>query len=255
VAETPPDADGAAVLLYALPSASNGATGVGVRILAIDTALDLCAACVMSGGEAEPLAAESLPMGRGHAEALLPLIERVLARVEGGFAGLDRIAVTVGPGSYTGLRVGLSAARAIGLATGRPVVGVGTLSALLAPLLADPAEGTLAAAVDARHGAIYVQALATGTGDGLAPAHLTVEEAAERLGPGPVTLAGSGAAALAEVLAKRGVRTEIASTSAPDIAAVAQLGMVADPSQALPRPLYLRGPDARPQDHARVARR
>ncbi len=229
--------------------------GVGVRILAIDTALESCAACVTSGSAGEPLALESLPMSRGHAEALLPLIERVISRIDGGFPSLDRIAVTVGPGSYTGLRVGLSAARAIGLATGRPVVGVGTLSALLAPLLADAGEGTLAAAIDARHGAIYVQALATGSGDGLAPAHLPVAEAAERLGRGPITLVGSGAPLLAAALAERGVTASIAGAEAPDIIAVAQLGMIADPAQALPRPLYLRGPDARPQDHARVARR
>ena len=229
--------------------------GDGVRILAIDTALECCAACVTDGSAAEPLASESLPMARGHSEALLPLVERVLARVEGGFASLDRIAVTVGPGSYTGLRVGLSAARAIGLATGRPVVGVGTLSALLAPLLADSIEGTLAAAIDARHGAVYVQAISAGAGDGLAPVHIPVEEAADRLGPGPVTLVGSGAPILAAALAERGIAATVVNTEAPDIVAVAQLGLVADPGHALPRPLYLRGPDARPQDHARVARR
>lgn len=226
-----------------------------MRILAIDTALESCAACVTGDDAPEPLALESLPMARGHAEALLPLVERVLARVEGGFTSLDRIAVTVGPGSYTGLRVGLSAARAIGLATGRPVVGVGTLSALLAPLLADATEGTLAAAIDARHGAIYVQALTPGLDEGLAPAHLTIAEAADRLGAGPVALVGSGAPLLAAALAERGVEATVINTDAPDIVAVAQLGLVADPAQALPRPLYLRGPDARPQDHARVARR
>jgi len=223
-----------------------------VRILAIDTALDLCAACVAADDADAPLAAESLPMVRGHAEALLPLIERVIARVEGGFEAIDRIAVTVGPGSYTGLRVGLSAARAIGLATGKPVVGVGTLSALLAPLLAESGEGVIAAAIDARHGAVYVQAL--GPSDGLAPAHLPVEIAAERLGSGPVVLTGSGAPLVAAALAARGVSARVAGLGAADITAVASLGLVADPAQALPRPLYLRGPDARPQDHARIAR-
>ena len=227
-------------------------SGVGVRILAIDTALDLCAACVAADDSDAPLSTESLPMVRGHAEALLPLIERVIARVEGGFEAIDRIAVTVGPGSYTGLRVGLSAARAIGLATGKPVVGVGTLSALLAPLLADSVEGVIAAAVDARHGAVYVQAL--GPSDGLAPAHLPIEVAAERLGSGPVMLTGSGANLVAAALAARGVSARVAGIGAPDIASVASLGLVADPAQALPRPLYLRGPDARPQDHARIAR-
>jgi tRNA threonylcarbamoyladenosine biosynthesis protein TsaB len=225
---------------------------VGVRILAIDTALDHCAACVAADDAEAPLSAETLPMARGHAESLLPLIERVVARVDGGFEAIDRVAVTVGPGSYTGLRVGLSAARAIGLTTGKPVVGVGTLSALLAPLLAETVEGTIAAAIDARHGAVYVQAM--GAGDGLAPAHLPVEEAAERLGPGPVVLTGSGAPHLAAALAERGVDARVAGVAGPDIAAVASLGLVADPAQALARPLYLRGPDARPQDHARIAR-
>jgi tRNA threonylcarbamoyladenosine biosynthesis protein TsaB len=105
---------------------------VSVRILAIDTALDACAACVATDASDDLLAQESMVLARGHAEALLPLVERVISRIEGGFESLDRVAVTVGPGSYTGLRVGLSAARAIGLATGVPVVGVTTLSALLA---------------------------------------------------------------------------------------------------------------------------
>ena len=223
-----------------------------MRILAIDTALDICAACVTAEGSESPLSAEALPMARGHAESLLPLIERVIARVEGGFDAIDRVAVTVGPGSYTGLRVGLSAARAIGLVTGKPVVGVGTLSALLAPLLAEAAEGMIAAAIDARHGAVYVQAL--GSGDGIMPVHLAIEAAAERLGTGPILLTGSGAPLLAAALAERGVEARIAGVTGPDIASVASLGLLADPAQALPRPLYLRGPDARPQGHARIAR-
>jgi tRNA threonylcarbamoyl adenosine modification protein YeaZ len=132
---------------------------VSLRILAIDTALDACSVCIASDATDDLLAHESMILGRGHAEALLPMIERVVSRVTGGFEALDRVAVTVGPGSYTGLRVGLSAARAIGLATGIPVVGVTTLSALLAPLLALNGEGLIAAAIDARHGAVYLQAM------------------------------------------------------------------------------------------------
>ncbi len=227
---------------------------MSLRILAIDTALDLCSACVVdeAGGV---VAQESMELARGHAEALLPLVERVMARVEGGFGSLERIAVTVGPGSYTGLRVGLSAARALGLATRRPVVGVTTLSALLAPLLAAHHDGTFAAAIDARHGAVYLLALSAGEGILVPPAHLPVAEAAERLGPGPVTLVGSGAPALAAALHARGVAAAVAGTGGPDILSVASLGQVADPAQALPRPMYLRGADARPQDHARLARR
>src|SRR5207245_7803218 len=82
------------------------------------------------------IASETLPMARGHAEAVMPLIARVmdLAGVE--FAELDRIAVSTGPGSFTGLRVGISAARGIALAAGKPAVGLSTLAALAAPLIA-----------------------------------------------------------------------------------------------------------------------
>ena len=92
-----------------------------MRILAIDTALSACSACVMDAGVSEAVAREQITLERGHAEALMPMIERVMAQVsanciKAGFATLDRVAVTIGPGSYTGLRVGISAARAIGLA-------------------------------------------------------------------------------------------------------------------------------------------
>ena len=225
-----------------------------MRILAIDTALDACAACVATDASDDLLAQESMVLARGHAEALLPLVERVISRIEGGFESLDRVAVTVGPGSYTGLRVGLSAARAIGLATGVPVVGVTTLSALLAPLLALNGDGLIAAAIDARHGAVYLQAMSVGEGIVVHPSLLKLDEAVERLGTGPLTLIGSGAPALAAAAKSRGVEAEVAGTGAPEIAWVASLGIVADPAQAMARPLYLRGPDAQPQDHARLAR-
>src|SRR3569833_864960 len=102
-------------------------------ILAIDTALDHCAAAVLDSDAAVMRAQQSLPMKRGHAEALMPLIARVMKEAGLPFAALDRIAVTTGPGSFTGLRVGLSAARGIALAAGTPVVGVTTLTAYAAP--------------------------------------------------------------------------------------------------------------------------
>ena len=225
-----------------------------MRILAIDTALEACAACVATDDSDDLLAEESMPLVRGHAEALLPLIERVMARVEGGFEGLDRVAVTVGPGSYTGLRVGLSAARAIGLAAGIPVVGVTTLSALLAPQLALNGEDTVVAAIDARHGAVYLQAMSVGQGTVIPPRYVALEEAVSLLNGRRAILTGSGAPALATAAGAAGLSVELAETGAPQIAWVASLGLVADPDQALPRPLYLRGPDAQPQDHARLAR-
>lgn len=225
-----------------------------MRILAIDTALDACSVCIATDMSDDLLAQESMVLGRGHAEALLPMIERVVSRVDGGFEALDRVAVTVGPGSYTGLRVGLSAACAIGLAAEIPVVGVTTLSALLAPLLATSGEGLIVAAIDARHGSVYLQAMSMVDGIVVPPSLISVEEAVSLL-DGAVTLVGSGASPIAAAAKARGLDVTVAGTGAADIAWIASLGMLADPEQALPRPLYLRGPDAQPQDHARLARR
>ena len=98
-------------------------------ILAIDTALDACSAAVLDTGASKIIAQESQAMKRGHAEALMPLIARVMKASGIAFTALDRIAVTTGPGSFTGLRVGLSAARGIALAAEKPVVGLTTLTA------------------------------------------------------------------------------------------------------------------------------
>src|SRR5215470_17052161 len=99
-----------------------------MRVLAIDTALDACAAAVLDTQLAAVVASETLTMARGHAEALMPLIARVMDQAKVEFAELDRIAVTTGPGSFTGLRVGISAARGIALAAGKPAIGLTTLS-------------------------------------------------------------------------------------------------------------------------------
>lgn len=227
-----------------------------MRILAIDTALGACSACILQAGDAGPLARESIAMERGHAETLLPLIDRIVSHVPGGFASLDRVAVTIGPGSYTGLRIGISAARAIGLAAGIPVVGVATLSAFLAPLMSGGGRGLFTAAVDARHGQIYIQAIAAGGHVIIAPSLMGVRDALRLLGSGPLVLTGSAAPVLAAEAWAQGIEAGLAETPlAPDIVWVARLGAVAEPASALPKPLYLRGPDAKVQDGAQIARR
>ncbi|MBL8587423.1 MAG: tRNA (adenosine(37)-N6)-threonylcarbamoyltransferase complex dimerization subunit type 1 TsaB [Methylobacteriaceae bacterium] len=226
-----------------------------MKILAIDTALGATAACVMQAGADAPESAESILMQRGHAEALMPLVARVLALVEGGLASIDRIAVTVGPGSFTGIRVGVAAARALGLARGVPVVGVSTLSALAAPLIADRQPGLVAVAIDARHGNIFVQAYASGGRTLLSPRLAGAREAMRALGAGPVRVAGSGAPALAAEAWHMGLKAEIVGPiEAPDIAYVARLGLLADPAAAPARPLYLKAPDAKPPPRPAFAR-
>ena len=227
-----------------------------MRILAIDTALNACSACVLSSDAPEPLARETLELERGHAEMLLPLVDRVVSQTDGEFSSLGRVAVTIGPGSYTGLRVGIAAARAIGLATGAPVVGVTTLSALIAAFVSSDKQRLLAAAIDARHGQVYFQLVAPGGRTVIAPSLIGIREAVRLIGSGPVTVIGSGAAAVVvEALAVGIDALAPPVPAAPDIAWVARLGLAADPAQALPKPLYLRGPDAKPQDHARLPRR
>ena len=112
-----------------------------MRVLAIDTALEACSVAVFDTAHADARAQETLPMQRGHAEALMPMIERMLERAKIDAADLDRIAVTTGPGSFTGLRVGIAAARGIALASGKPAIGLTTLAAFAAPFIA--ADDTL----------------------------------------------------------------------------------------------------------------
>ena len=105
-----------------------------MRVLAIDTALEACSVAVLDTERAELRAHESLSMQRGHAEALMPMVARVLDRAQLDFSAIDRVAVTTGPGSFTGLRVGIAAARGIALAAGKPAIGLTTLAAFAAPL-------------------------------------------------------------------------------------------------------------------------
>src|SRR2546430_15531515 len=121
-------------------------------ILAIDTALDACAAGVLDTDAGKLIAQESLPMKRGHAEALMPLIARVTQQSRLPFSAFDRIAVNTGPGSFTGLRVGLSAARGIALAAAKPVVGGTTLTAYAAHVDSDQGAHLDLADTDQRHG-------------------------------------------------------------------------------------------------------
>src|SRR5438445_9393784 len=132
-----------------------------MRVLAIDTALEACSAAVLDTNSGIA-ASETLAMTRGHAEAVTPLIARVMSAAAIEFVDLDRIAVTTGPGSFTGLRVGISAARGIALAAGKPAVGLSTLAAFAAPHMAADETVPVVAAIDARHAHVYLQVFGPG---------------------------------------------------------------------------------------------
>ncbi len=176
-----------------------------MRILAIDTSCGAASVAVVESGGGEPLAIMSRPMARGHAQALPLMVEEAMRGIAGGFPSLARIAVAVGPGSFTGIRVGLAMARAMGVALAIPVVGVSTLAAFAAPVLSEPRTGIIAATVDARHGSVYFQLFET-SGRPLGPPRCdTLRECVRAIGAGPAWLAGDAAALLAAEAQRAGL--------------------------------------------------
>jgi tRNA threonylcarbamoyladenosine biosynthesis protein TsaB len=227
-----------------------------MRVLAIDTALEACSAAVLDLDYRGIVAVESLTMARGHAEALMPLIARVMHEAAIEFAELDRIAVTTGPGSFTGLRVGISAARAIALTAGKPAIGLSTLAAFAAPLIADDDSTNVVAAIDARHAQVYLQVFGRGGRTLVSPRIATLRDALRLSVSEPARLVGSGAQAMAAAWPKEAEPPLLVENrAAPEIAWVARLGAAAAEGYGPPKPLYLRAPDAQPQDAARLARR
>lgn len=224
-------------------------------VLAVDTALHACSACILDAASGRVLARETKPMATGHAEALLPLMQRVMREAGVEARQLGRIVSTVGPGSFTGLRIGLSAARAVALVADVPCVGVTTLTALAAPLLEQDATSSVAVALDARHAHVYFQAFAPDGTSFVAPCVIPVEDAARALAGRAVRLVGSGAPLIATAWQHPEAPRLVDQQPAPDILAVARLGAVADPAHSLPEPLYLRPPDVKPQTGGRIARR
>jgi tRNA threonylcarbamoyladenosine biosynthesis protein TsaB len=204
-------------------------------VLGLDTALPACSAALVQDGAV--LASMSEPMMRGHQERLAPMVAELMAGTP--MSALGRIAVTVGPGSFTGLRVGLAFAKAMALALDRPCVGVGALHALAATART---QGMVAAAIDAKRGQVYLQIFTDGVAVS-APGAFDLAEAGARLadlaGGGGLTLIGSGAALLADVAPA----ATVIDAEAPDPVVVARLG--AEASLVPPRPMYLRAPDAR----------
>lgn len=184
-------------------------------VLAVDTALDACSVAIVR--DAETLASISEPMSRGQAERLAPMAREVAARAGSSFSNIDRIAVTTGPGSFTGVRVGLSFARALALALNKPCIGVSTLDALA---LAEGEDGLRAAIIETP-GASYFALYENGV-------PLITPRGIERGEHGPflagrnVTIVGPGAVVDAAALARRAQRL--------------------DPARCPPDPTYLRAP-------------
>ncbi len=215
-----------------------------VSVLAFDCAGGGCAAAVLTDGQV--LARRSQPMERGQAAALMPLIEAVMDAAGLAFGGLDLLAVTVGPGAFTGVRIGLAAARGLALATGLPLVGVTSFAAAAASVPERRRAGrTLAVALDSKRAEIFLQCFAPDGPAFGAGALVGPDEADAFIPPGAVYLAGDAAHRVAPFLRGRG-ETVADAAGPPDPADIAQLALAEwRPGERpeLPRPLYLRAPD------------
>lgn len=217
-----------------------------LRVLGLDSALSGCSVAVLHG---DAVLAHLVHAGpRGQAEFLMPLVTEAMAVAGLGFGELDLLAATIGPGSFTGLRIGLAAARGLALAAGRPLRGIGTLEALAAAVAPAAWAGrSLLAAIDARRGEIYLQGFGPGLRPLAGPALIPLTAAADLVPAGPLALVGSGAALLAARLPGRDLVSGIGADM-PDARVVAfrAQAMGALPAGSPPpAPLYLRAPDAK----------
>jgi tRNA threonylcarbamoyladenosine biosynthesis protein TsaB len=209
-------------------------------VLAIDTAGIDCSAAVFDSSAGRLLSAVSEEIGKGHAERLMAVIDQALDEAAVDLHAVGRIAVVIGPGSFTGIRVGVAAARGLALSLGIECVGVSTLEALAASHRVTSGSGKpVLVAMDAKREEIYAQAFAA---DGA-----TLSE--------PAALSAEDVDNLASTLSAEPVGSWVSKTGDRfDIGTVARIGAAKDAAGARPKPLYLRGPDAKPQTGFALAR-
>lgn len=207
-------------------------------ILAFDTTAAACSVAIWRDGEV--LAADQAEMKQGQAEALVPMIERALVDCNIDYAALDLLSVTVGPGSFTGVRVGIATARAIGLAANKPVIGVSTTEVLAAA--APEKSARILAAVDTKRGDLYAQIFDQNCEPLGGVRVVALSELAPWVGSEPVTVVGDAAAAVVDILGSCAALS--ASGPLPDPVSLARLASTREPATQNLRPIYARAPDA-----------
>lgn len=210
-------------------------------VLAFDTALAACSVGVWQ--DERIVAAESALMPQGHAEALMPMIERVMAAAGLVYHALDRIAVTVGPGSFTGLRVGIATARGLAMAAQKPAIGVTTTQALATAALAAGGLGNarrILSIVDSKRDDVFVQAFTLAAKPESDILNLGYDALRETF-PGPLIMVGDAA-----VRALKHLSDDARISSAPAMCAVEHIASIGSRSEIDPRgplPVYVRAPD------------
>ncbi len=217
-------------------------------VLGLDTAATACSVAIWQQGSV--LARESLPMARGHTEALIPMVQRVLAAAAMGFSKINLVGVTIGPGAFTGLRVGLAAARGIALAANVPCMGVTTLETIATAVQRQKRDDRVVLiALDTRRGDFYTQAFSAGGAALCSPQCSDAATLPGLLGTGPAWVGGDARFAAVAALRVAGIAAEpVAGSDCADAAVVAAI--TADCFQTggvvrqLPLPLYVRPPQA-----------
>jgi tRNA threonylcarbamoyladenosine biosynthesis protein TsaB len=215
-----------------------------VKLLALDSASTACSVAVLV--DAAVVAERFEAMARGQAQALMPMIAAAMTAADIPFEALDAVAVTVGPGAFTGVRIGLAAARGLTLARDIPAIGITTLEAVAYPALAELRGGeVLVAAIDSKREEVFVQVFDDSFRALTEPFAATPLEAVSRLPGGSLLLAGDGTEGLRALL---GARARLSRSGPPRASAFARLAARrVVPGQATPpRPFYMRPPDARP---------
>lgn len=230
-----------------------------MNVLGFDTCLESCSVAVGVGlgGAAPRISSRIEPMATGQAERLMPMIEWAVDAAGIGFADIDRIAVTNGPGTFTGMRIGVAAARALALSLGIPVITFTSLEVMALDPRLEVEDGEAAViTIDARRGQVYcLEVVPSPRGDRAGPRLLALSDAAAAGGTNPVVFAGSGAELVAGEAVRQGrPASAVLADLQPDIARVLSAAARAISSPGPPRPLYLRPPDARPQDGKTLAR-
>jgi tRNA threonylcarbamoyladenosine biosynthesis protein TsaB len=211
-----------------------------VKLLAVETALGGCSAVLLDGDKI--LAHVFEAMDRGHAERLAPMVDETMQQAGIAFGALERLAVTTGPGTFTGQRVGLSFMRGLRLALKIPLTGVTTLEAIAIAAMEQTKKAKAAAIHDARREEAYLL-LQDGGQTALQPVVLPFVDAIERIRAfGPCAVAGTGAAAALESLVGDFTLSTIRQ---PDALWVARLAQKRPAPIDAPGPLYLRAPDAK----------
>lgn len=214
-------------------------------LLAADTAAHLCSACLYDSATEQVIGQRVEDIGRGHAERLFPVIEETLTEAGRSLTDLDRLAVSTGPGSFTGIRVGVAAMRGLALALDIPLIGVTVFDCMAR--MAD-AEDAVLVALDARRDEVYAQLFAADRTPLEPPQVLPRVQALALARRHQAALFGSAAPSLEELAAKEGGPLKVAGAPAAiDVAVLAALAATRDPAEARPVPLYLRAPDAKPQ--------